>query len=1082
MNDDDLTTGYLDTVTIRQELNSPAIQALRMAGGFRTQPGPVGEEPAMPKPGDKKRTPGQEEYYQAQLKLGRKPEEIETELGGLKEPAIDPVSAFFGGAAAPFKIGISQAARLTPTLIRALGSGTSGTIMEYPIGMATEKVEEKFPRLALPFSVVAGMVSGMTIESKIEKAITSWSIKAGLNVAGESLKKMKAGVMAKLQGQADRRTILDSGGETDKIENEAAASVIKELNAETENASLPLRHVLGDPGKPLVEVSQEKVDKLIQSSEMFLQQDLADLPEKAININFGRIESSDDIKEILARTAAAFRDEINEARRGVQSNEQTEKLANLIGLSPEQLLARRRGAAFNAEEAIAARRILISSGERLATLSRIMTGKLPIAGTEFADATIPEIHGAFQKQLLIHTGIQEQVSGMTAEAGRALQSFRIMAKSTEGKLKQMEELMRNVNKTKLSPEALAGVIAGIDSGEGLNTFVRQVRKATRWDMVMEAWINGMLSGPVTHAANTMSNALVALLQVPERAIAAGISRIAGDEQIRLAEASYQAFGLIEGFKDGLKTFSKALWTGEGSDRFSKIDLPMRRAISARNFGLDDPGVAARAIDLLGEGVRIPGRLLTAEDEFFKSIGYRMELNARAYRQAAQEGLTGESLTKRIREIIADPPDDINAAAIDAARYQTFTKEFDERGRRAMRAFADWPALRLIAPFVQTPVNILKFAGERTPLAFASKAVREEIAAGGARRDMALAKISMGSLIMATSATASAAGMITGGGPSNPELMAALRRTGWQPYSIKLGDTYYAYNRLEPLGMLFGIAADAAEIMGQTLDEGVNEQIAAAAVIAISKNVTSKTWLKGFADAVEALDDPDRSAKKFLMNYARSIVPAGVAQLEKQFDPTFRETWDRSFFVEYANNIKARIPGLSKDLPPKRNLWGEPIMWEGALGPDMISPIYISTAKHSPIDEEMVRLKMKLSMPDKTQSFEGKAIDLTPQEYDRFIQLMTTTELHTGMPLKESLNGLTKDVNYTEASDEDKELQIRRQFLEAHEKAKLKFLDVFPELRAAVDELHMERQTPVGSTVNRRRSPAPSRGANSMPHM
>jgi hypothetical protein len=132
---------------------------------------------------------------------------------------------------------------------------------------------------------------------------------------------------------------------------------------------------------------------------------------------------------------------------------------------------------------------------------------------------------------------------------------------------------------------------------------------------------------------------------------------------------------------------------------------------------------------------------------------------------------------------------------------------------------------------------------------------------------------------------------------------------------------------------------------------------------------------------------------------------------------------------------------------------------------------------------MVRLKMKVGSPDKTQSFEGKAIDLTPQEYDRFIQLVNTTELHTGMPVKESLNALTKDPDYADASDEDKELMIRHYLLEAREKAKLQFLDDFPELRGAVDELHMERQTREGSTGSRRRSPqAPPSRTKSYPFM
>src|SRR3546814_544851 len=42
-----------------------------------------------------------------------------------------------------------------------------------------------------------------------------------------------------------------------------------------------------------------------------------------------------------------------------------------------------------------------------------------------------ELLAAFRKAMVRHTAIQEQVSGATAEAGRALQSFRMAADSRE---------------------------------------------------------------------------------------------------------------------------------------------------------------------------------------------------------------------------------------------------------------------------------------------------------------------------------------------------------------------------------------------------------------------------------------------------------------------------------------------------------------------------------------------------------------------------------------------------------------------------------------------------------------------------
>ena len=177
------------------------------------------------------------------------------------------------------------------------------------------------------------------------------------------------------------------------------------------------------------------------------------------------------------------------------------------------------------------------------------------------------------------------------------------------------------------------------------------------------------------------------------------------------------------------------------------------------------------------------------------------------------------------------------------------------------------------------------------------------------------------------------------------------------------------------------------------------------------------------------------------------------------DPTVRETYsDQGFFNEVLNNIKSRIPGYSKDLPPRRNLWGEPITWEGALGSDWLSPVQVSKEKRSPIDNEMVRLKMEVAMPAKIQSFEREALDLTPKEYDRYIQLMNKTELaSTGMTLKRSLDQLvTRDPEYKAANDDRKEVMIKRHILQAKDLARQALLEETPALRSVLDQVHHER--------------------------
>jgi hypothetical protein len=258
-------------------------------------------------------------------------------------------------------------------------------------------------------------------------------------------------------------------------------------------------------------------------------------------------------------------------------------------------------------------------------------------------------------------------------------------------------------------------------------------------------------------------------------------------------------------------------------------------------------------------------------------------------------------------------------------------------------------------------------------------------------------------------------------------------------------------------MLFGIAADAVEIAGQTDDDTFGE-LALSGALAIAKNATSKTWLKGAADALEALDDPDRYGKEWLKKQAGSLVPAGIAQIEKSVDPGLSSTYAREgAHMEILNAIQARIPGWSKELPPRRNLWGQAIVPEGSLGPDWLSPVYTSTEKSSPVDEEIVRMKIRIRMPSETQKIHGEEIKLTAKEYDDLIVKMNALRLPgTGKTLKRSLDEMVRSPDYKRLSDERKETRIRNLIEHAKEYTREEIYRTNPQIRTVVDQLALRR--------------------------
>ena len=314
-----------------------------------------------------------------------------------------------------------------------------------------------------------------------------------------------------------------------------------------------------------------------------------------------------------------------------------------------------------------------------------------------------------------------------------------------------------------------------------------------------------------------------------------------------------------------------------------------------------------------------------------------------------------------------------------------------------------PYARVIVPFVRTPINIMNYAFERTPLALASKSVREDIAAGGARKDLALGKLITGSTVMAISADLALSGSITGAGPTNTQMRNIKRATGWQPYSIKYNGVYYSYQRLDPIGALLGIAADMSEIIGQT-NEAEATEVATAAALSVAQNMASKTYLANLTDFFDAFfsssTDPEAKnykLEKYLNRLAGSAIPAGVAAIEREFSPEMSATYGM------LDSIKSRIQGFSDSLPPRRNIFGDVVVLEGGLGPDIMSPIYTSSEKltdTAKVADEIVQQQVPLTMPVRTIN----DVELTPQQYDRLIVLSSGKDntMAQGVLLKDAL--------------------------------------------------------------------------------
>lgn len=737
------------------------------------------------------------------------------------------------------------------------------------------------------------------------------------------------------------------------------------------------------------------------------------------------LSKREEAKQAHGFAVEGFLAELTKQRRGpVLSDEAVRQLAGQSGFTLQDLLNLKPGSILAPEIQTAAREVFDKSADRLRASAK--------AYLEVADeAALADFAEAFAQAGVATT----RIIGTYAEGGRTFRIFNQKyptAKTNvtphvtdpefrvqDSYVQQMYEFFRGaeekskVSGQTLTPGHLATMVSQLKSREELMTFARTATKPTWQDMIYEVWINGLLSGPQTHATNIISNAATILWTIPERQLAG----LLHPSTVRPGEAAAMVGGVVESMGDAWRLAWKAF--KEEAPQFGGQKMEhASKAITAD--ALELTGTAGRAVDFLGNAARVPGRFLLAADDFFKAIAFRAELRALAKRRAFQEinemGLTGKEAVRKAKEIehriLSDPPETIKESAQEFASYVTFTKELGETGKAVQMGLHKIPFGRVAVPFIRTPTNIFKFAGERTPLALASKAVREELMAGGERAALAQAKIALGSMTMAYVATLAANGTITGGGPKDKTIRQQMMDAGWQPYSFKVGNQYIQYSRIEPLGSILGLAADATDIIGQLPEKQANE-LAASLVVAVARNLAQKTFVKGLAGTLNAATSQDvNTTKSFLEKELPTLMPysSAIKQTARYNDPILREV--NSLYDAFAANV----PGFSTDLPPRRNLFGEPVVLEGGLGWDLVSPLYTRTLKADPVRDELARLGDKFGVVFDLPGKRVDGVELSPKLYDRYSELAGAGRLMGSKNLHDTLEKTMNSALYRQADD------------------------------------------------------------------
>ena len=78
-------------------------------------------------------------------------------------------------------------------------------------------------------------------------------------------------------------------------------------------------------------------------------------------------------------------------------------------------------------------------------------------------------------------------------------------------------------------------------------------------------------------------------------------------------------------------------------------------------------------------------------------------------------------------------------------------------------------------------------------------------------------------------------------------------------------------------------------------------------------------------------------------------------------------------------IQSRLPGVSSSLPARRDVWGEDVVSEGGVGPDIASPIWTRTARNDALTGDLLQSGISIGRPSRTIRGER----LTARQYGEY---------------------------------------------------------------------------------------------------
>lgn len=498
----------------------------------------------------------------------------------------------------------------------------------------------------------------------------------------------------------------------------------------------------------------------------------------------------------------------------------------------------------------------------------------------------PDLQKKLFKEHKMLAGVQSllatNLAGAISEYGRGLAVVRNIAKLDLNLPKYAEDMSKLLETASESNIQLYGnQYLSLNNATARAKYTERTPGQITSDILMESYINSLLSSPVTHMINIAGNFGFQLQTMIERGLAGGIGtirrglKLGPDDSAHLGDAMAEAHGFFEAQADALKIMGRTFVHGNTKDKLNKVDLRVQQA-----FG-DDDNIASimqrasegdfkqLAVNGLSVMTRLPGRFLATEDAYFKVVTRRRVLYREAHKRGQQEydiaiksGLSKEKameLSKaKYADILSEPPIDITEMMTEEALKLTFQTPVKGRLGDLGRTIQN-PFLKVIVPFFNTPTNIINEVFDRTIRV--DKLYKTLKKGEGEEFDKALSKLAIGNTV-AISMFGIASGMfgddviITGQGPSDRRARKLMK---FPQYSISYkvdgtDDQYrsYTFSRFDPMSGLLAMGADLSQYLKHEDDPTAVEAMVKAYTLSVAEYAHNLPFLQGISELTGAI--------------------------------------------------------------------------------------------------------------------------------------------------------------------------------------------------------------------------------------